>query len=339
MSTSDNNMSFIVEGDIASRSFLLRGCAICSSKHHLLRCSGCKVVSYCSGAHRSAYQLKHKAACKAIFKSRQALENDTAALGTEVFHTGVGHFWGLLETRDYMRTRFAAADALLQVDTVDAVDEALTHFMDMLRLCRGDNMGVRDFIPSLLLRLGREQECYDFIKWWAVVADDNSYNWGDVMVPYLDIQGADVLEPVDMFCSKYLNLSHLVSLALLKLRLWLHLLSFGTMASRVNDIDAEHRGPVKVLTREKLRSLGNSNVAGLLQNQFRQLYQEVKDLNPYFWRALFCRAEEVPTLPPDYSRGSLEEVAITLHQCRRAWLETEGAIAMINPETWHIASV
>lgn len=55
-----------------------------------------------------------------------------------------------------MRARFAAADALLRIDTAAAVEQALGHFTDMLRLNRSDNMGVRDVIPSLLLWLGCE---------------------------------------------------------------------------------------------------------------------------------------------------------------------------------------
>jgi hypothetical protein len=92
----------------------------------------------------------------------------------------------------------------------------------MLRLCRSDDLGVRDIIPDLLLRLGREQECYNFIKWWATADPNGTYDWGDVTLPYLDIRGADTFEPVTAF-SKGTNLSHLVSLTLLKLRLYFDL--------------------------------------------------------------------------------------------------------------------
>jgi hypothetical protein len=53
-----------------------------------------------------------------------------------------------------MRARLLAADALVKVGTVVAVEKALQHYTDMLRLCRTDNLGVRDIIPGLLLRLG-----------------------------------------------------------------------------------------------------------------------------------------------------------------------------------------
>lgn len=51
-----------------------------------------------------------------------------------------------------MRARFAAADALLEADTVVAVEKALGHFTDMLRLCRSNHMGARQIVPVLMLR-------------------------------------------------------------------------------------------------------------------------------------------------------------------------------------------
>ena len=42
-----------------------------------------------------------------------------------------------------MRARFALVESTLKVDTFDAVETAVAHLMDMMRLCRGDNMGVQ----------------------------------------------------------------------------------------------------------------------------------------------------------------------------------------------------
>lgn len=54
-----------------------------------------------------------------------------------------------------MRDRYALVEALLEVKTYAAVDAAYAHLVDMLRLCRGDNMGVRGLVPAVKLRLGR----------------------------------------------------------------------------------------------------------------------------------------------------------------------------------------
>ena len=58
------------------------------------------------------------------------------------FENNVGDFWGILETRPYMRARFGVVDALLGTTTKEAVQEAHDHVMDMLRLCHSDNLGV-----------------------------------------------------------------------------------------------------------------------------------------------------------------------------------------------------
>ncbi len=81
------------------------------------------------------------------------------------FETGVGHFWGLIETRDYMRARCAVIKALETIGTQQSLNEAVDHIFGCLTLCRGDNMGLRDLAPSMMLRIGQDQACYDFIKW------------------------------------------------------------------------------------------------------------------------------------------------------------------------------
>ncbi|KAM7185929.1 hypothetical protein V8F33_012118 [Rhypophila sp. PSN 637] len=166
--------------------------------------------------------------CREVQKSREKLEREEAALRAlppspmhpeDVITNGVGRFWDLIETRDYMRARFGAADTLIKAYTWLSVQKALEHMMDMLRLCRGDNMGVRDHIPALMMRLDQQQECYDFLKWWATCDPDGQYDWGDMTLPYLNIRNADPFEPIDPFRSGNLSLSQLSILTLLKLDL------------------------------------------------------------------------------------------------------------------------
>ena len=70
-----------------------------------------------------------------------------------------------MEMRDYMRASFALVQALLKIDTHAAAKTAHDHLMDMIRLCRSDNLGVRSLMAPLKLRLGKDQECYDFCLW------------------------------------------------------------------------------------------------------------------------------------------------------------------------------
>jgi hypothetical protein len=53
---------------------------------------------------------------EAIDLYRQGVEAGKKALGKSAFRDDVGHFWGLLETRPYMRARHGLAQALWDKD-------------------------------------------------------------------------------------------------------------------------------------------------------------------------------------------------------------------------------
>jgi tetratricopeptide (TPR) repeat protein len=65
------------------------------------------------------------------------------SLGAEFFRENTGHFWGILETRPYMRARYDLADLLLGEGRVS---EAIQHFEALLELNPNDNQGVRDVL-------------------------------------------------------------------------------------------------------------------------------------------------------------------------------------------------
>ena len=61
-------------------------------------------------------------------------------LGEDYFEENVGDFWGLLETRPYMRARSTLAEALLEVGRAEEAVEIYEH---SLELNPNDNQGVR----------------------------------------------------------------------------------------------------------------------------------------------------------------------------------------------------
>ena len=77
------------------------------------------------------------------------------ALGPEFFQEQAGHFWGILETRPYMRAREGLACELW---TMGRGEEAVDHLQEMLRLNPNDNQGVRYTLASFLLNLNRDEE-------------------------------------------------------------------------------------------------------------------------------------------------------------------------------------
>lgn len=89
------------------------------------------------------------------------------AIGPEAFaedSDDAGHFWGLLETRPYMRARQGLADNLVERERVA---EAAEHFQDMLRLNSQDNQGVRHTLVNLLIALDRDEEAGELLDRYA----------------------------------------------------------------------------------------------------------------------------------------------------------------------------
>ena len=175
-------------------------CGTCKTEQGLVRCPGCQVVFYCSCEHQAADWPQHKQTCKPIKITRNTMAAevdrlimpDSRMFRGRPFENSVGHFWGIVGTRDYMRARYGHVEALLKVKNRTAVQVALDHLLDMLHLNRSDNLGLRDFVPALYLRLGREQAFYDFIKWWYTRAQEDDYDSDNTDLPH-NIENADAL--------------------------------------------------------------------------------------------------------------------------------------------------
>ena len=101
---------------------------------------------------------------------RVAVAAGERALGEEAFKEDVGHFWGILETRPYMRARLNLAQHLW---TIGQREEAVDHYQDMLRLNPGDNQGVRWILADHLLELGRDDDLYCLLNQY----DDATATW------------------------------------------------------------------------------------------------------------------------------------------------------------------
>jgi tetratricopeptide (TPR) repeat protein len=73
-------------------------------------------------------------------------------LGQDFFADNQGHFWGILETRPYMRARASLASHLARAGRVD---EAIEHLEGMLALNPNDNQGLRYVLLGHYLEVGR----------------------------------------------------------------------------------------------------------------------------------------------------------------------------------------
>lgn len=77
------------------------------------------------------------------------------AIGTRMFTENRGHFWGILETRPYMRARGGLAKTLWKMGRRQ---ETIDHYWEMLRLNEHDNQGIRYVLAVCLLDDERNEE-------------------------------------------------------------------------------------------------------------------------------------------------------------------------------------
>ncbi len=84
----------------------------------------------------------------------QGVKAGERALGPEAFKEDVGHFWGILETRPYMRARAGLAQCLW---LLGEKQQAIAHYTEMLRLNPGDNQGIRYLLLDCLLQVNDDE--------------------------------------------------------------------------------------------------------------------------------------------------------------------------------------
>lgn len=103
------------------------------------------------------------------------------ALGDEFFEENAGHFWGILETRPYMRARQELADLLRDAGHID---EAIAHYEAMLELNPNDNQGIRDLLLACYLTRGD----LDGARWLFDQYDEDAsatFQWSRVLERHL----------------------------------------------------------------------------------------------------------------------------------------------------------
>jgi len=86
---------------------------------------------------------------------RKGVEAGERSLGEDFFIANQGHFWGVTETRPYMRARLGLAEAQWMLGHHD---DAIAHAQALLRLNPNDNQGVRSFLAHWLLQERRFEE-------------------------------------------------------------------------------------------------------------------------------------------------------------------------------------
>ncbi|KAF0695989.1 Aste57867_13202 [Aphanomyces stellatus] len=303
------------------------------------------MIRYCGREHQMEHFPLHKSSCSAVKKAADSAAHELSVLvAIEGFDIacGAGQFWRMYETRPYMLSLAAQIDALEAMGTETSLHAAVDLLFECFRLNRSDNMGLRDVLPGILLRLQDDQALYDFARWWA--QDRPHYEWENTSLPYLDTRGADATESPDVanFTSPYggPSLHHLVAVVLVKFRV---LEDLGVRRGWRTFLRGTHRarlrGHVPLLHRihRFLSHRSNATPADndddddpaieTLERQITRLLLHTQRKHPRIWKALVHPAPLLATPDPDlFSLGDENEVKKAVVRLLPAWRDTPGAI-------------
>ena len=120
-----------------------------------------KLSRDCADAYVLLAEETAKSPDEAIDLYQKGVEAGERALGKKAFEEHAGYFWGLMETRPYMRARAGLAQSLWDAGNGD---QAVDNYMDMLWLNPSDNQGIRDLLMPCLIELGRDGEAEKLFK-------------------------------------------------------------------------------------------------------------------------------------------------------------------------------
>lgn len=101
--------------------------------------------AYCLLAEEKARSLPEE-----IYYYEMGVKAGERAIGKRTFKEDKGHFWGIFETRPYMRARVELARCLW---IAGQEKEAVAHLKEMLELNPNDNQGVRSILINFLFVL------------------------------------------------------------------------------------------------------------------------------------------------------------------------------------------
>ncbi|RAK95269.1 uncharacterized protein BO80DRAFT_369161 [Aspergillus ibericus CBS 121593] len=212
------------------------GCGVCGSHNNLFQCNKCQIMPYCSQEHEAADRGAHEQACTKILENRINIESEECGLPftLEDFmspsedlqrhpsgRNGDGRrrkriYWQRgADERAYLAARCGLLKAISKIWTRESLQVQLTQVLALLRLSPRDPLGLRRLAPVLMLLLGQDRECYDFMKGWSMGREGRDNDNAGPRLRGQTIDKSDFFEPVDFVH----DLAHTIILTLLKIKI------------------------------------------------------------------------------------------------------------------------
>lgn len=327
-------------------------CKNCASRQGepdvtLRRCSRCKVVRYCSVDCQREDFKKHREDCKSILQLTTQLRQQANELRSyrgsfglgephDAFEEDVGHFYDIMETRDYCRTRVKLSNTLHFIahwyEVAPLIEITLAHRLELLRLSESDNLGIRSFVAYNLLALNRDDDCYDFIKYWAIKdgSSDSDLHRNSTPGQWLYPRGGNKHEDIFDVCDlseQFFKLEFLAALLIIKLRiLAAHKARIETFDHFAKTSFGKALGEITVHVRNAI--VGGADVEGR--------YQQQEDIVSRYWGIMQRNNKTLlPSIinpgplksqpPPEYiSPGTPSEAWEVLNHCNRHFVRIPG---------------
>ncbi len=144
----------------------------------------------CADAYTVLAESEAGSAEEACQLYQQGVDAGRRALGEVVFDRQGGHFWGLIETRSYMRARQGLADCLW---ALGRKGESIAHCEALLELNPNDNQGIRHGLLSRYLAVGNDAGAERLLYRYAHEASA-AFLWSRVL---LDLRRGDQVAAKD----------------------------------------------------------------------------------------------------------------------------------------------
>ncbi|KAJ5370517.1 uncharacterized protein N7496_006609 [Penicillium cataractarum] len=342
------------------RQILHSGCAICPKQDDLSDCGFCLSMTYCSQEHLLLDQASHEKICGLIVAARERAEEWRVKLEqdpSQPFRTKVGELHLIPGAQRY----FAELSTLIELHEPIrhrcAVERQLIFAFHIMYMSGIDSYGYRFKVPALMMRINRDQECYDFMKWRTNQSEDpNSKTALDYLslrfanptlvnpiIPnprrdFVGYEQEDIFEPIDVF-SPETPIMTLIPLCLVKIRflvdvqrLHLAVRAFGDkLNGDVLDLVLKNIPFTKQIAEKK--DLIKSAVARratmkALMGQVLKLYRKVKSMNHLVWKGMaWLMRGDTPWPSEDHTL--VEEMEAQVKMNWESWIETPGAITLL----------
>jgi tetratricopeptide (TPR) repeat protein len=111
-----------------------------------------KISPDCADAYVLLAKEKAQSLEEALSLYELGVKAGERALGKRIFEEEAGHLWGMLEARPYMRARAGLAQCLW---LMGKREEAVSHYLKLLKVNRNDNQGIRYLLATSLLDMGK----------------------------------------------------------------------------------------------------------------------------------------------------------------------------------------